>query len=255
MEKNSTPAEIRCLIVDDEPLARESLRQALGQCSDVNVVGECANGFEAVKAVAEKEPDLLFLDIQMPKLNGFDVVELLGDDAPLVVFVTAYDEYALQAFAAQALDYLMKPVRAERLQQALARAREQLALRRRQPLSGLVRDHQRQDAPLARILIRDRDEVHIVPVTEVMFFEAQDDYVNIVTARREYLKQERLNRLEEMLDSRRFCRIHRSYLLNLDYLQKIEPYSRDSRLAVLKKSERTLPVSRSGYQRLMELLQ
>jgi len=249
-----TPPDIRCLIVDDEPLARESLRQALDQCPGVVVAGECANGFEAVKAVAAVTPDVLLLDIQMPKLNGFDVLELLGEDAPLVIFVTAYDEYALQAFAARALDYLMKPVRPERLQQALDRAREQLLLRRRQPLDDLVRDRRRQGAPLTRILIRDRDEVHIVPVAEVMFFEAQDDYVNIVTARREYLKQERLNRLEEMLDARRFCRIHRSYLLNLDYLQKIEPYSRDSRLAVLKKSERTLPVSRSGYQRLMDIL-
>jgi len=241
------------LIVDDEPLARDALKTALTQCEGIDIIGECHNGFEALKVVGRQKPDLVFLDIQMPKLDGFDVIELLGDNPPFIVFVTAYDEYALRAFEAQALDYLLKPVRQERLQQTLERVFEQMQLRTPQSVNQLIRTHRNQSSPLARILVRDGLHVYIIPVEDIFYIEAQDDYVNIVTMKKSYLKHERLNRLEEILDSQLFCRIHRSYIVNVDFLNKIEPLTRDSRMAVLKNGV-SLPVSRSGYQRLMKLI-
>jgi two-component system LytT family response regulator len=246
--------KITIVIVDDEPLARESIRQALEGVEDVEILRECGNGFEAVQAVQQLNPLLLFLDIRMPKLDGFDVVELLGDDAPYIVFVTSFDEYALRAFEAEALDYVLKPVKPERLQKAVQRVREQLGIKDSKPFETLIEKHRDSMGPLTRVLIRNGYDVVIVPVQDILYFEAQDDYVKVYAKDgKSYLKSERMNKLEKMLDPRYFCRIHRSYILNIDSLKKIEPYSKDSRLAILQNGQR-LSISRAGYTRLMELL-
>jgi two-component system LytT family response regulator len=247
------PAEIKVIIVDDEDHARDSLREELKRFKDIKVIAECHNGFDAVKAVQNEKPDVVFLDIQMPKLDGFDVVELLGDDSPVVVFVTAYDEYAIRAFETEALDYLLKPVNHKRLKKTIARIHEALRENQETRLSRLVSRHKDDQGPLNRILIRDGTDVNIIPVEDITYIEAQDDYISICTENKSYLKNETLSRIEEMLDPQNFCRIHRSYILNIDYLKKIEPYSKGSRIAKLKNG-RTVPISRSGYNRLMELM-
>ena len=246
-------AELQVLIVDDEPLARASLAQVLADFKEINIMGECANGFEAVKSIKELQPDLVFLDIQMPKLNGFDVLELLEEDPPVIVFVTAYDEYAIKAFESQALDYILKPARAERIAKALEKVKQRLREKTGQQIRELLAGHQERQTPLSRILVRDRTNVHIIPVEDIVYLEAQDDYVNINTAKRSFLKKDTLSHLEQLLDKQQFIRIHRSYLLNISFLRKIEPYSKDSRIAVLK-NYITLPVSRSGYSRVMKLI-
>jgi two-component system LytT family response regulator len=244
--------KIRSLIVDDEALARQALKDIISPLDDIEIVGECSNGFEVVKEVEEKKPDLIFLDIQMPKLDGFDVVELLGEGSPFVIFVTAYDEYAIRAFETHALDYLMKPVRAERLQQALDRVRERMKLKIPQTTNLFIQAHKNQFIPISRILVRYGLEVFIIPVEEITHIQAEDDYVRIFTFEKSYLKQERMNRLEQTLDPRTFCRIHRSYILNINYLSKIEPHSKDTKVAILK-NKTSLPISRSGYDQLMKL--
>ena len=244
--------KITCLVVDDEPLARSALRMALEESGQVEIAAECANGFEAVEAVRKYRPDVLFLDIQMPRLNGFDVLELLGEEAPPVVFVTAYDDYAVRAFEAHAFDYLLKPVQQERLHKTLQRFRQHSAAFRadRQLLSELQRD----DQPLQRILVREGSRVHIIPVEKISHIEAQGDYVQIHTVESSHIKHEKLSALDDRLDKRRFVRVHRSYLLNVSYLRKIEAVSKDSRRALLS-GEQTIPISRSGYQRLKEVLE
>jgi two-component system LytT family response regulator len=243
---------LRIAIVDDEELARRVVREYLQDVDDVEIVAECANGFEAVKVATELEPDLLLLDVQMPKLTGFEVVELVGREQP-VVFVTAYDQYALRAFEVHAVDYLLKPFERDRLLEALARARERLQQRQPAAAAALKAAGESRPRPLDRILIRDGAKVHIVPVSRVDYVQAQDDYVCIRSEGREYLKEQTLGELEAALDPARFVRIHRSYLLNVDRLARVEPMSKDSRAAILKDGTE-LPVSRTGYQRLTELL-
>ncbi|MCP4158357.1 MAG: response regulator [bacterium] len=246
---------IKAVIVDDEALARDSLRDAIKDF-DIEVVAECGNGFEAVTAVQEFHPDVIFLDVRMPRLDGFDVVELLGKDAPFIIFVTSFDEYAVRAFEAEALDYILKPVKPERLKKPLERLRAQLGKldsKESQPMETLLHRHRDQMAPLSRVLIRAGTDVVIVPVKDILYIEAQDDYVKIYTENKSYLKSEGLSRLEKTMDPHSFCRIHRSYLLNIESLKKIEPYSKDSRLAILNNGKK-LPISRTGYTRLMEFL-
>ena len=239
----------RVIITDDEPLARTALKLSLEEIDGIEIIAECADGREALKAVRELKPDLLFLDIQMPGLNGFDVLEVLGKDAPPVIFVTAYDAYAVKAFEARALDYLLKPVRPERLRQALDRVRKRPARETEQALDL----YRKTQPPPNRILIRSGSGVKIIPVDEILYFEAQDDFVEIHTEQGSHLKYERLGRLEQLLDKQMFIRVHRSFLLNLDYLVKMEPYSKESRLAYLKNGD-VVPVSKSGYKKLRDLL-
>jgi len=241
---------IRTVIVDDEPPARELLREFLRADDDIEIVAECANGFEAVKAVAEHDPDLLLLDIQMPKLDGFEVLELL-DRSPLVVFATAHDEYALRAFEVHALDYLLKPFSQERFRQVLERVKQQ-AGREHTPVAGLAAALRAK--PLQRIVVRrDDGTIQVIPVTRVDYVEAADDAIVIVAAGVKLRKQQPIGELARDLDPDRFVRIHRSILLNIERIEKIETYAKDSRIAILRDGTR-LPVSRSGYARLRELL-
>jgi two-component system, LytTR family, response regulator len=245
---------LRVAIVDDEMPARQVLREYLNLEPGVEIVAECANGFEAVKAVAEKTPDLLLLDVQMPKLDGFEVLELVGRDTA-VIFTTAYDEYALRAFEVHAIDYLLKPFSRERLQEALGRARTRLSrgLAAKATPTAVAVTARPPGAWLSRIAIRDGAEVHVVPIDKVDYVEAQDDYIAVRVAEHALLKEQTLSDLERQLDPRRFVRIHRSFLLNLDRLVKLEPTGKDGRTAILRGGQR-LPVSRSGYARLQELL-
>ncbi len=246
---------MRVIIVDDEPLARAVLREHLGAHADVEIVGECANGFEAVKAIAELAPDLVFLDIQMPKLDGFEVVELAGAKTHYV-FVTAYDQFALRAFDVHALDYLLKPFTRERLAQALAHARERLAAPATQgedAMRALVSEAQARHQPLERILIRDGARVQVIPVARIDYIEAQDDYVAICSEGRQWLKNQRMAELENQLDPQAFLRVHRSYIVNLGTIARIEPTGKDGHCAVLKSGAR-IPISRSGYQKVRDLM-
>jgi len=243
---------IRAVIVDDEPLARGLLREWLAAHTDIEIVGECGNGFEAVKAATELKPDLLMLDVQMPKLDGFDVLELIGGDIP-VIFITAYDSYAVRAFEVHAVDYLLKPFSAERFADALDRARTRIRSKERAPVAELLTSARSDRAPLQRILIRERSEVHVIPVAKIDYFESQDDYVAVKCGARSYLKEQPLGDLEAQLDPAIFVRIHRRYVLNLARLARIEMGVTDSRIAVLNDGTQ-LPISRTGYGKLRELL-
>ncbi|MFN7942084.1 MAG: response regulator [Thermoanaerobaculia bacterium] len=245
---------MRVLIVDDESLARALLVELLSGEGDVEIVGQAANGFEAVQAVERLRPDLVLLDIRMPKLDGFETLELLGDEAPLAIFVTAHDEHALRAFEVHAVDYVLKPVEPDRLREALGRARERLAARTPGPRpAALAATARPPGRPLERILVREAGKVHVLPVERVDFIEARDDYLSFASAGRRFQKQQTLGELETQLDPQRFVRIHRSYLLNLDRLAGLELYAKDSWVARLVDGTR-LPVSRAGHARLRERL-
>jgi len=236
--------------VDDEELARAMLREMLRSHPEIEIAAECANGFDAVKAIGETAPDILFLDVQMPKLDGFEVLELI-DPGPAVIFVTAYDQYAMRAFDAQAVDYLLKPFSTERFERALERARARRGQSRQTSvhLAAAARGPERP----RRIVVRDGPKVHIIPVERLDYVEAQDDYVALHSGGRSYLKQQPIAALEAMLDPTRFVRIHRSAIVNLERVSRIEPYAKDSRIAILADGTR-LPVSRSGYARLMDAM-
>jgi two-component system LytT family response regulator len=243
---------LRVVVVDDEPLARTVVREYLEDHPGVEVVAECGNGFDAVKAVAELAPDLVFLDVQMPKLTGFEVLELIGRSVP-VIFVTAYDQYALRAFEVHAVDYLLKPFSAERFAEALSRARERLASRAPAADIDALMAETRPRQNVERVLIRDGSQVHVLPVERIDYVEAQDDYVCFKADGKQYLKDQTMSALEAQLDPARFVRIHRSYFLNIERIARVELYAKDSRVAILRDGTR-LPVSRAGYARLSKLL-
>lgn len=241
-------APLRVLIVDDEEAARVILRELLAEEPGIEVVGECSNGFEAVKAASEERPDVLLLDIEMPKLDGFEVLELLDPDIG-VVFVTAYDSYALRAFEVHAVDYVLKPFRAERLREALTRARERAERGRIVEPASLAAAARPPGKTLERIVVRDGPRVHLIPAERLDYAEAQDDALVLKSEGRKYRKAQTLASLAGSLDSSRFVRVHRSYLLNLARLQRIELYAKNSHVAVLADGTR-IPLSREGHARL-----
>jgi two-component system LytT family response regulator len=252
------PEPLRVLLVDDEAPARALLREYLGAIPGVEVAGECANGFEAVKAITERKPDLLFLDVQMPKLDGFEVLELLEPGGPAVIFCTAYDEYALRAFEVHAVDYLLKPFGRERLGEAVARARDRIAQGGRTgsgepPPSGaaLAAAARGEGRHVERIVVRDGAQVHVVPVERVDYVEAQDDYVAIHEGERTHLKHQALAELANSLDPSRFVRVHRSFLVNVERVARVELLAKDQRVVILRDGQQ-LPVSRSGHERLRD---
>jgi len=249
----SGPGEkkLRVLIVDDEELARFVVREFVETHPELEIAAECVNGFEAVKAVAEHKPNLLFLDVQMPKLTGFDVLELIGTDTP-VIFVTAYDEFAMKAFDVHAVDYLLKPVGKERFEAALVRAKERIAAR--VPMPAEIINAARAPGQFAeRIVVKDGTRVTLIPCSKLDYAESQDDYVGLVSEGKKHLKQQTIASLEAALDPALFVRIHRSYVVNLERVTRIEPYGKESRMAILATGVR-LPVSKTGYARLKALL-
>ena len=218
---------------------------------EIEIAAECANGMEAVKAVAEHKPTLIFLDVQMPKLTGFDVLELIGTEVP-VIFVTAYDEFAMRAFDVHAVDYLLKPIGRERFEAALDRAKRRLGERMPAPqeLAAAARPPQQY---LERLVVKDGTRVTLIPVGKLDYAEAQDDYVALASQGRKHLKQQTIASLEACLNPDNFVRIHRSYIVNLERVVRIEPYAKESRIAILTDGAR-VPVSRAGYARLKALL-
>lgn len=243
---------LKALIVDDEALARAVVREHLESHPEVEILLECANGFEAVKAVHELRPDLVFLDIQMPKLDGFEVLELL-DPLPAVVFVTAYDQYALKAFEAHAVDYLLKPFSKTRFDEALAKVQEKIRAKTPLPIAPMELSAAGRPWPLERLVVRDGGKVTLIAMSKLDYVQAQDDYVELHSEGRGILKQQTLASLESQLDPARFLRIHRSFILNLDRLVRLEQQPSESWVAVLQDGKK-LPVSKTGYQRLKEIL-
>ncbi len=249
MSTTSQPETLRVIIVDDEEPARRLLGEYLASFVGFEVVADCGNGFDAVKAVMDHDPDLLLLDIMMPKLDGFEVLELIEREVP-VIFVTAYDEHALRAFEVHAVDYLLKPFSAERLGQALRRARARIEPR--VPIATLAAAARPDQGFLERILVREGPEVHVIPVASISHIEAKGDAIMIHSQGGSHQKLQRLAALEERLDPARFMRVHRSFVVNLEHLSRLELYAKNSYLAILSSGTR-IPISRTGYTRLREL--
>lgn len=239
---------LRALIVDDEPLARSLLREYLGAHADVLIVAEASNGLEAVHAIQQLAPDLVLLDIQMPKLTGLEVLQLTGLTRG-VIFTTAYDQHAMAAFDLHAVDYLLKPFSQARFDAALARARRLLTEAGEPALERLLAAQQ----PLTRVLVPDGAELRVLPLDEVDYIEAQADYVAFHHAGRDHLKPQRISDLETQLDPRQFVRVHRSFIVNLSQVQALERTESDGH-AVRLRSGKRLPVSRSGLERLRAVL-
>jgi two-component system LytT family response regulator len=239
---------LRALIVDDEPLARSLLREYLGAHADVLIVAEASNGLEAVHAIQHLAPDLVLLDIQMPKLTGLEVLQLTGLTRG-VIFTTAYDQHAMAAFDLHAVDYLLKPFSQARFDAALARARRLLTEAGEPALERLMAAQQ----PLTRVLVPDGAELRVLPLDEVDYIEAQADYVAFHHAGRDHLKPQRISDLETQLDPRQFVRVHRSFIVNLSQVQALERTESDGH-AVRLRSGKRLPVSRSGLERLRAVL-
>ena len=261
----SVDKKFRAVIVDDEELARQVLREFLTAHPEIEIAAECANGFEAVKSVTELRPDLVFLDVQMPKLDGFEVLELIGTNAA-VVFVTAHDNYAIRAFEVHAVDYLLKPFGCDRFEAALTRAKARLSSASSTVSSPTPQSARPAPSPselaaaarppaqyLDRIPVREGTRVFIIPIAKLDYAEAQDDYIALCSESKKHLKQQTISSLESALDPSRFLRIHRSYIINLERVARIEPYGKDSHVAVLHNGTQ-LPVSRAGYARLREFL-
>ncbi len=238
---------IRTLIVDDEPLARLLVQEYLTKHEDVDVIGECDNGFDAVKLISELQPDLVFLDIQMPRLTGLEVLELTQRHHG-VIFTTAFDQYALRAFDLRAVDYLLKPFAQSRFDDALEKARVSIGQE-----SAALRDLTQPQGRLERLLVRDRNQVHVLPLDKVECVEAQDDYIRIVCQGKSHLKTQSLTDLEGRLDPALFVRVHRSWIISLAHLKNIERLAKDSFVAVMHSGQQ-VPISRAGHERIRALL-
>lgn len=239
----------RVLIIDDEPLARLVVAEYLQHHTDIELVQECKDGFDGVKAIQLHQPDLIFLDVQMPKINGFEMLELL-DAPPAVIFTTAHDEFALKAFEAHAVDYLLKPFSRERFDRALQKFRTEATKTKpvQELLAATAQPEERQ-----RLVVKKGNNIVIVPIHQVFYIEAFDDYVKVHTKDGFYLKKKTMSHYEKVLDGQQFVRVHRSYLLNLQELTRIEPLEKDTHVALLRSGAR-LPLSASGYARLKEVL-
>ncbi len=244
--------KIRTLIVEDEELARKLLVSYLGQCGNIEIVGECENGFEGVKAINEQKPDLLFLDIQMPKITGFEMLELI-DHHPEIIFTTAYDQYALKAFEYNAADYLLKPFSKERLIAAVEKVKERLAKQTEsEDMVEKITNFPREEF-LDRIVVKDRHKIHIIPADQIRYIESLDDYVMIYTPEGRFMKQKTMHYFESSLDPHHFARIHRSYIVRVDQIAQLQQYEKESYIAILHDKTK-LKVSKSGYKNLKEML-
>ncbi len=245
---------ISVLIIDDESLARELVRGYLAAIPGIEIAGECANGFEALKAIQELKPDLVFLDIQMPKLDGFELLEVL-DQKPEIIFTTAFDQYAIKAFEMNAVDYLLKPFSKDRLRQAVEKARVRIGT----PAPGmespgtpsLLKHLENEKQVLERVITRLGSKITVIPVEKIRYIEASDDYVMIHSDAGSHLKEKTMKYFEEHLPPAQFIRIHRGYIVNISEIKSLELYSKDSYIAILKNGDK-LNVSAEGYRRLRE---
>jgi two-component system LytT family response regulator len=247
--------KIKVLIIDDEPPARDIIRHYLSGDPDIEVAGECENGFEAIKMINEFRPDLIFLDVQMPKLTGFELLEILPDP-PQIVFTTAYDEFAIKAFEMNAVDYLLKPFAKARLYQAIDRARQRLESKTPVVQQGIEELRAKLDdstEELDRVVARLGSKIIVMPVEKIWYIEAQDDYVMVYSELGNYLKEKTMKYFETQLAPKGFIRIHRSHLVNVTQILSVELYGKDTHLVMLKCGAK-LKTSAEGYKRLRELL-
>jgi two-component system, LytTR family, response regulator len=242
---------IKTVLIDDEPLARSLVAEYLSSYPEIEIVQECNDGFEGVKAIAQHKPELIFLDIQMPRINGFEMLELI-EEPPAVIFTTAFDEYAIKAFEAHAIDYLLKPFSKERFEKALTKWLQLRKASTSVPAATLPKDI-RQPEESNRIVVKEGTNIRIVPVSEVIYLEAYDDYVKIFTLKEMFLKKKTMSFYESILDPAQFVRVHRSYILQLSQITKIEPLEKDTHVAKLKNGV-SIPLSKSGYTRLKSVL-
>jgi len=241
----------KVILIDDESLARQLLKSLLAPYKQIEIVAECSDGFEGFKAIQELSPDLIFLDIQMPRLNGFEMLELL-DKPPAVIFTTAFDEYALKAFESHAIDYLLKPITKDRFEKAMQKWLQQATNKELPQVSALLENNV-YEGYQHRIVVKDNSLIRIIPAQDIFYIEANDDYIKIVTKDGSYLKKSTLSHIEQTLDPQQFVRVHRSYLVPVTQLMRIEPYEKESHIALLHCGAK-VTVSKSGMAKLKTLL-
>ncbi|MCF8358361.1 MAG: LytTR family transcriptional regulator DNA-binding domain-containing protein [Prolixibacteraceae bacterium] len=245
--------KIRAIIIDDELMARNLLRSYLKDNEQVEVIQECENGFDGLKAINDMKPDLVFLDVQMPKLTGFEMLELL-EYRPEIIFTTAYNQFAIKAFEQHAIDYLLKPFPKDRLFVALDRAIEKIKGNKGgdAPIDKLT------EAPetdyIERVVVKDKSKIHIIPVQQIRYFESLDDYVMIYTKERRFIKQKTMKFFENHLNPSEFIRIHRSYIVKVEEIAEIQQYEKESHIVILKNDHTKLKVSKTGYKNLKGVL-
>lgn len=244
---------IKAIIIDDEPLARSVLKEYLESHQNIQLIGECNDGFEGIKAINLNQPELIFLDVQMPKINGFEMLELI-EHPPAVIFTTAFDEFAIKAFDNNAVDYLLKPLSKERFDKAIAKFFDQTHVTRQQAQTqNLINTTSTMPGQAERIVIKTAGKIKIIPVNSIQFFEASDDYVKIYTAEGSFLKNKTMAYFEKSLPANLFVRSHRSYIINVNEITRIEPYEKENFLAILR-SGLKVPVSQNGYAKLRLVL-
>lgn len=246
---------MKAIIIDDESLARDLVHAYLESYNDIEILGEFSDGFQGLKAINELQPDLVFLDVQMPKLTGFEMLELL--DRPCnIVFTTAYNEYAIKAFEHNAIDYLLKPFSKERFQDAINKVKERVAssVTGEEEIEKIKSHNDSSEELLTRVVVKSRNKIDVLAVDQIKYFEAQDDYVMIYTKEGRFLKQKTMKYFETHLNSDEFCRIHRSYLVKIDQISQLQPYEKDHWVVILKSGE-SLKVSRNGFKLLKHQLE
>ena len=242
----------KAIIIDDEPLSREIVKAYLKSFPEIEVVQECGDGFEGVKAIQQHQPELIFLDIQMPKITGFEMLELI-DQKPAVIFITAYDAFAIKAFEANAVDYLLKPVSQERFSTAILKWKSKVSASSPEPVDRVLSAMSATGTQQGRIVVKTGSKVKIIPVHDIYYIEADDDFVKIHTQEGSFLKNKTMAFYEESLDAAQFVRVHRSYILHINQITKIEPYQKESHVAILRDGKQ-IPVSKTGYVKLKSIL-
>lgn len=247
--------QMKALIIDDESLARDLVRSYLEDFDDIEIIGEFSDGFQGLKGIHDLNPDLVFLDVQMPKLTGFEMLELL--DTPCnIIFTTAYNEYAIKAFEHNAVDYLLKPFSKDRFTDALEKAKSRIANTKNneQQIEKLKEHNDSSEELINRVVVKSRNKIDVIAVSKIKYFEAQDDYVMIYTNEGRHLKQKTMKYFETHLNPKEFCRIHRSYLVRIDQIAQLQPYEKDNWIVILKSGE-SLKVSRNGFKLLKKQLE
>ncbi|MCH7964569.1 MAG: LytTR family transcriptional regulator DNA-binding domain-containing protein [Bacteroidetes bacterium] len=246
--------KIRTIIIDDEQLARSITNSYLSKHPEIEIVAECSNGFDAIKKINEEKPDLIFLDIQMPKINGFEMLELL-EDPPAIIFTTAYDQFAIKAFEVSAVDYLLKPFSEERFNEALKKSYKHIQdkFQQNSAIKNIIKQNDERIEFLERVVIKEGAKISILPVESIKWIEAQDDYVMINSEQGRFIKKKTMRYFENHLNENMFIRIHRSYIINADYIQHLEQKGKESYRLILKNGKE-LPVSKTGLTKLKNTL-
>lgn len=246
---------MRVIIIEDESPARAIVKSFLSAHDDIELLAEYDNGFDGMKGIKEHKPDLIFLDVQMPKITGFEMLELM-DETPEIIFTTAYDQYAIKAFEMSAIDYLLKPFARDRFDQALEKAKIKIASQQKDTsakVEKVVEHIDEKEDTIFRIVVKKQGDIHVIPVEDLVYIEAKDDYVMLYTEHSRYLKEKTMKFYESHLDAKQFVRVHRSYIVRIDQVKRLEPYGKSSYVAILANGQKA-NVSLSGYKKLKEVL-